>query len=462
MKRSLYWLTNDLRVNDNTALTLASQSDKLLCVYIVDKNWFQAGNYQAKPLGNKRWYFLQDCLTDFNQRLLALGQQLYIVYGDTLSSLTNLCQQYDITDVITTRLPGTYENNVMTQLSHRFPQVTVNKVEQFTLFNQDLLPFELEQLPVSYSKFRKAMVDVVIPAVIPALSALPSPFKSMPAPTIFRPPWIPDTPYQQTTLGFNFVGGEKSALTHLEHYFSSDLPLNYQQVRNNLDGWDNSSKLSPWLGYGCISARQVITAITDFENTHGKNKSTDCLYLELLWREYFQWLHYKVGSKMYQFKGLAQHSPLTSFYPERFNKWCLGTTPYPLVNAAMNELRQTGYLSNRGRQIVASCLVNELSVDWRYGAAWFEERLIDYDAAVNWGNWQYIAGVGVDPRGGRHFNIDKQSALYDPDGAYTAKWSAQDNNTNQSYQTLDSVDVSDWPVSNNSLTHDSLAGDNDS
>jgi len=447
MKRSLYWVTKDFRVNDNIALNLASNSDNLLCVYVVDKRWFQTNNYQAKPLGVKRWHFLQDCLTDFNQQLLKRGQQLYIVYGDTLSTLVNLCDQYDITDVITTHLPGTYENSLINQFSQHCPKVSVAKVEQFTLFTEHLLPFELEQLPVSYSKFRKAMADVVIPPVIPAISTLPSPFKNMPAPTIFRPQWLPDTPYKESKLGFNFAGGEKKALEHLNQYFSSTLPSSYQQVRNNLDGWDNSSKLSPWLGYGCISARQVITAIADFENKQGKNKSTQCLYLEILWREYFQWLHFKVSSKMYRFKGLAQHPPLTSFYPERFNKWCLGNTPYPLVNACMNELSETGYLSNRGRQIVASCLVNELSVDWRYGAAWFEEQLIDYDVAVNWGNWQYIAGVGVDPRGGRHFNIEKQTTLYDADGSYVAKWSDQSHSTVAFNQTLDSVDASDWPVS---------------
>ena len=154
---------------------------------------------------------------------------------------------------------------------------------------------------------------------------------------------------------------------------------------------------------------------------------------------------------MYHFKGLVESAPLTSFYPERFKKWCLGNTPYPLVNACMNELRHTSYLSNRGRQIVASCLVNELSVDWRFGAAWFEEQLIDYDAAVNWGNWQYIAGVGVDPRGGRHFNIKKQTNIYDLNGEYQTQWLDPDTQASHLDQVLDSVDAADWPVS--SVTH---------
>ena len=106
----------------------------------------------------------------------------------------------------------------------------------------------------------------------------------------------------------------------------------------------------------------------------------------------------------------------------------------------MHQLNQTGYLSNRGRQIVASCLVNELAVDWRYGAAYFEQQLLDYDIGSNWGNWQYIAGVGADPRGGRHFNIDKQTAQFDPDGHYIERWDGQQT------RQLDVNDAADWPI----------------
>jgi deoxyribodipyrimidine photo-lyase len=446
MKRSLYWVTKDLRLNDNLALQLASKSENLLCVFVVDKRWFDSNNFQSKPLGDKRWHFLQSCLSDFNHSLLNLGQQLYIVYGDTFSTLSSLCDKYNITDVITTHLPGSYENNLIAQLSDRFPQLTVKQVEQFTLFKQEALPFELQQLPASYSKFKKVIAEVPIPNISPAINALPPMFKSMPLPTIFRPQWLPTAPYKEPKQGHKFDGGEQSAIKHLERYFGSDLPLSYKNVRNNLEGWKSSSKLSPWLGYGCISPRQVMASIIQYEVERGKNSSTECLSSEILWREYFQWSHFKVGAKTYKFKGLVDNPPLTTFYPERFNKWCLGNTPYPLVNACMNELRVTGYLSNRGRQIVASCLVNELSVDWRYGAAWFEEQLIDYDAAVNWGNWQYIAGVGVDPRGGRHFNLEKQTALFDPDNRYQSKWALKSNKNNLLCEPLDSVDASDWPV----------------
>ena len=149
-----------------------------------------------------------------------------------------------------------------------------------------------------------------------------------------------------------------------------------------------------------------------------------------------------MGAQLFSFKGLAKNAPLTGFYAERFKKWCYGNTPYPIVNACMRELFATGYLSNRGRQIVASCFVHELRLDWRYGAAWFEQQLLDYDAAANWGNWQYIAGVGVDPRGGRHFNLAKQQQQFDPEEKYIKQWAAESN----SDLALDSVDAADWPI----------------
>ena len=107
----------------------------------------------------------------------------------------------------------------------------------------------------------------------------------------------------------------------------------------------------------------------------------------------------------------------------------------------MHQLNATGYMSNRGRQIVASCLVNELALDWRYGAAYFQQQLLDYDVASNWGNWQYIAGVGADPRGGRFFNIHKQTQLYDAKGVFIQKWNGQGT-----LGQLGSVDAADWPI----------------
>jgi deoxyribodipyrimidine photo-lyase len=116
----------------------------------------------------------------------------------------------------------------------------------------------------------------------------------------------------------------------------------------------------------------------------------------------------------------------------------------------MNQLNSSGYLSNRGRQLAASCFVHELNLDWRYGAAYFEEQLIDYDVASNWGNWQYLAGVGSDPRGHRQFDLAKQTKIYDPGNLFIQKWAGKECSA-----VLDSVDAADWPISD-SVTADQI------
>jgi deoxyribodipyrimidine photo-lyase len=159
-----------------------------------------------------------------------------------------------------------------------------------------------------------------------------------------------------------------------------------------------------------------------YEEQEGANDSTYWLFFELLWREYFHWYLVKHQARLFAFSGVKQIPPPTSFNQARFTRWCEGMTDYPIVNACMAQLNQTGYMSNRGRQIVASCLVHELALDWRYGAAYFEQQLIDYDVASNWGNWQYLAGVGADPRGHRRFDLHKQTEIYDPQGTFRQKW----------------------------------------
>ena len=238
-----------------------------------------------------------------------------------------------------------------------------------------------------------------------------------------------------------FEGGSHAGELQLAIYFQSELPQHYKETRNALDDWSSSTKFSPWLASGCVSPRQVYWALKKHERLQGENESTYWIFFELLWREYFHWLALKIGKDLYAFTGGHAHKPLTSFHGERFIKWQLGLTPYPLVNAIMHQLNSTGYISNRARQITASCLVNELSLDWRYGAAYFQQQLIDYDAVVNWGNWQYIAGVGADPRGGRHFNLEKQQHLFDPNCDYIARWQGE-----QQAAPIDSVDIADWPI----------------
>ncbi|MFT5610142.1 MAG: deoxyribodipyrimidine photo-lyase [Arenicella sp.] len=434
LKTGIFWFTNDLRLHDNPALMQAnSLLDELLCVYVIDHRWRSSSHYSRGNISQNTDRFLHESLSDLDNSLRQIGQQLIIIQSQTAPILSDLIKQLDCSYVFRSNNAGWYENRAWNQLKKAHPDIGFHSVDSHTLYDPDMLPFKIAELPTSFTKFKHAVSDIEVSKPIVALNYLPPP------PSV---DYIDFISVENQSIARLFEGGESQGLAHLNAYFATEKPMFYKQVRNSIDGWDNSCKLSPWLANGCLSVREVRSALTDYENNITANESTYWIYFELLWREYFQWYAHKNGSKLFSFRGIKRLSPLTSFYPERFQKWVNGSTPYPLVNACMNELRKTGYISNRGRQIVASCFVNELAMDWRYGAAYFEQVLLDYDVASNWGNWQYLAGIGADTRDKRHFNLDKQTQQFDPDGRYIRLW-----NGNKHLQPLDSVDAADWPIS---------------
>ena len=186
-------------------------------------------------------------------------------------------------------------------------------------------------------------------------------------------------------------------------------------------GVDFSSKFSPWLANGSISARTIFWMVRKFEREHFKNQSTYWLIFELIWRDYFKYISLKHQNNIFKIGGIL-HKDYEWKTDERLvNKWINGETYSSFVNANMIEMKSTGWMSNRGRQNVASYFAKELLLDWRIGAAYFESLLIDYDVHSNYGNWMYVAGVGNDPRD-RKFNVNLQADRYDPNGKYQNMW----------------------------------------
>ncbi|PMG79548.1 hypothetical protein BCU84_05260 [Shewanella sp. 10N.286.51.B7] len=451
-ERSLFVFTQDLRLQDNLALNalfvdvLTSESQRktelpVAFAYVFDERWFKSIRYQQQSMGQHKLAFLLQSLADLQQQLESLGHTLHLCIGDPVTVISDLVQQNSIKTLGYSKQVGWDERQIWQQVAKRQPQLRLISEWNNGLFNQQQITLYVNAM-TSFSQFRRKVEKTGLSVEQPCNT-----FNGISTQSItLISEALTDLSQFQATKSALFSGGEQAAQQHVSHYFSKSYPSEYKQTRNELDGIENSTKFSPFLSMGNISARKIWAQLKQYEQIHGANDSTYWIGFELLWREYFHWLALQHGTQLYRFKGQATKPPLTSFLPERFTKWCLGSTPYPLVNACMKQLNSTGYMSNRGRQIVASCLVNELGVDWHFGAAYFEQQLIDYDVASNWGNWQYIAGVGVDPRGGRHFNIEKQTQQYDPNGDFIARWCSSPNDCSLDITHLDSVDIDDWPI----------------
>jgi deoxyribodipyrimidine photo-lyase len=232
-----------------------------------------------------------------------------------------------------------------------------------------------------------------------------------------------ETPNDDPRAVLNFTGGEHAGLKRLQSWiFEGDHLRRYKETRNGLIGESYSSKFSPWLALGCLSPRRVAEQTLAYEKTRVSNDSTYWLRFELMWREYFRLYLLKHGGALFRVSGPQQVLLDWSQDAGRFNTWREGQTGIDFIDANMYELACTGFMSNRGRQNVASFLTKNLGIDWRWGARWFESCLIDYCPAANWGNWAYSAGVGADPRGFRGFDVVSQARRYDPEGRYNALW----------------------------------------
>ena len=159
----------------------------------------------------------------------------------------------------------------------------------------------------------------------------------------------------------------------------------------------------------------------EYEKAHGENESTYWLIFELIWRDFFKYVSLKHHNAIFKKDGILNVKYQWNTNETLIQQWIHGETDEPFVNANMIELKETGWMSNRGRQNVASYFAKELQLDWRIGAAYFESMLIDYDVHSNYGNWMYVAGVGNDPRD-RKFNIQLQSEKYDTHREFRDLW----------------------------------------
>jgi deoxyribodipyrimidine photo-lyase len=372
--------------------------------------------YGVERVGGHRKQFLRESLDDLKGQLQKLGSNLFEFTDRPNKVLPKLVRSFGAKAIFCEQIEAPEELEQVALL--REMDLDVQTFWQSSMLDPQYFPFEIQEMPDIFTQFRRAVEasglkytnPVKTPEIFPPLPSMDNLGELMTEAALAHEHNLPD-----------YLGGEGHARDHLKQYLERRLPDSYKETRNQLLGQDYSSKFSPWLSLGCISPRVIAAKLAAYEKCYGANDGTYWLWFELLWRDYFRLLHFKFGRRLYQARGL---SDLTArpFDSVRFEQWCSGNTGESLIDAGMRELRASGYLSNRMRQIVASYWIYDMRGDWRAGAAWFETQLIDYDVYSNQGNWLYIAGRGTDPRGGRPFNITKQAQDHDPKAIYRRLW----------------------------------------
>ncbi len=439
MKKIIYWFRNDLRLHDQPILKKFENSEDvlLLPVFCFDERWFVKHKLGFPKTGSFRTKFLIESVNNLKSKLQKLGSDLLITYGKTENVIADIVNKFNADEIYAEKEDTSEEIFIEDELKKRL-NIPIHYHESKTLLRTNQLPFSINNLPDIFTNFRKKVEPLLY-----LVESIEPPEKLPPFPDEFRNAEIViassdevGTKQSQiialmsnSNIDFdkravlNFIGGEDEAIKRLNKFIWQDKNiLHYKETRNQLLGESYSSKFSPWLANGSLSTRKIFSEIKKFEKEVEANESTYWLVFELLWRDYFRFVAKKYRNKIFLRGGIRNKRTDYINDPELFEKWRTGKTGNDFVDANMIELLKTGFMSNRGRQNVASYLCKDLKIDWRWGASWFESQLVDYDVASNWGNWMYIAGVGNDPRESRYFNVNKQAEMYDADKSYRKLW----------------------------------------
>jgi deoxyribodipyrimidine photo-lyase len=422
---TLVWFNNNLRVNDNEVLNNAlKHHNHVIAVYCFNPKLFEIDRFGFKKTEQFRAKFLVETVQNLRENLKELHIELFVYQDKPEHAVPKLVEQFKI-DSIYLQKEWTSEEVKIINLVKANTQTSVTFHEYYDqfLFHPNDINISFSDIPPVFTNFRKKVEKYS------EVEHTNRPNKALPLKDITNTTKIPSL----NALGFEdfdihpntafpFSGGESAALDRLDDYFFKTKKLGfYKKTRNGLVGKDYSSKFSPWLANGSISARTIYHQVKEFEKTHYKNQSTYWLIFELIWRDYFKYTSLKHGNSIFKIGGVLEKDYEWKHDKKLVKKWIDGETRSAFVNANMLELKHTGWMSNRGRQNVASFFAKELLLDWRIGAAYFESLLIDYDVHSNYGNWMYVAGVGNDPRD-RKFNVDLQASRYDASGKFQNLW----------------------------------------
>ena len=413
----------DLRLHDNPTLVAAADGE-FVPVYVFDERDYGETRYGTEKTGARRARFVRECVEDLRASLRERGGDLAVRRGKTEEVVAELIDEHEADEVVLQTKPATeeFERERAVRDTVADEGAETRRLWTHTLYHVNDLPTDPQDMNDTFTPWRKEVEsNSEVRDTVETPETLETPTFDDETPTLGEL-GFDDDPTQDERAAVPFEGGERRALERMEEYiWERDCLREYKKTRNGLVGADYSSKFSAWLARGCLSPRRVYEEVKRYERERVSNDSTYWLVFELMWRDFFQFQFVKHGSDFFGPTGIRDVEKDWRGRGERFERWCAGATGVPFVDAAMRELNATGYTSNRTRQNVASFLVDVLGVDWRLGAAYFEEKLLDYDVCSNWGNWAYQAGVGNDSRD-RYFNVLKQGKRYDPNGEFVQTW----------------------------------------
>ncbi|HAJ34446.1 MAG TPA: deoxyribodipyrimidine photo-lyase [Chloroflexi bacterium] len=416
MRTAVWWIRRDLRLTDNQALTAAlKHAERVIPLFVLDP-----GLLQSRYVGEKRLAFMLGGLRSLATEIAARGGRLIVRSGSPVQAVADVCAACKAEAVYAERDFSPYavtrDANVAAALSAPLvltAGVTIRPPDQVR--KDDGTPYTVY---TPYSRRWRALPPIVRSEILPAPRELCDEPHLPSAPLPVQPSQPKSTP---------FPSGEGEAKARLSAFIKGEnAPIyTYSEQRNRPD-LEGTSGLSPYLRFGMISPRlAALAAYTAIENAPNAaaRASADTWLSELIWRDfYFAILHHfphvRRGAFRSEFDAVAWDKDETLY-----TTWCAGQTGYPFIDAAMRQLIAIGWMHNRARMAVASFLVKDLLIDWRWGERWFMQMLIDGDPAANNGGWQWSAGTGTDAAPYfRIFNPVAQGQKFDPTGAYVRRW----------------------------------------
>ncbi len=404
----IVWFTRDLRLHDHPALRAAlDRCERVVCVFCLDDRLLSGRNASGP-----RTQFMLECLAELRERL---DGNLVVRRGSPERELVDLAGEVDAGEVHFSADSGPFARRRMTRVWRALEAAGVEPWAHPGLHAVDDLTAIRTQADKPYtvfSPFHRSWLEVPRREVLGrprSLPALPSGVRKGRIPTL-------DALGMEQEVDEPMPGGEVAARQRLSRFLTRGVS-GYTDNHDAL-GRDKTSRLSPYLHFGCISPREI-------EERLPRGKGPDAFRRQLCWRDFYHHvLRHFPDNAQGEFQERYRDQIAWNDNAEHFRAWCDGQTGYPLVDAGMRQLRREGFMHNRARLVVGSFLTKDLGIDWRSGERWFMRLLLDGDEANNNGNWQWIASVGVDPQPffRRIYNPARHMERFDPEGHYVRRY----------------------------------------